>query len=306
MPGTETFFSTTKIWPTDPRDQEKIPLWMKFFCYDYSDNSFVRTSRAAGLGPMLKCIMVPAPKELVNTTDALYNTAVIDDTGKAINMTKADPRDSTLGKAFGAIEDGATGLFFGLVNPFTFMDTFTAIGEMLGFGAKIAMDMSDTKFVGVAKRTFNIKLLFVSKTPADSSAAAEICEIFEAFSLPQARMAPLSKFVCHPPLWKFGVGPGNGPIIDPDWSGQPQLSLLDAVTVNRSGVQDSFGVANERKDIKPLAITANIKFVELEPAMRSSLPQSSTIINRSVAFWTAGGIPASLGPNVTRAFSRLI
>lgn len=306
MPGSELLFSTTKLWPTDPKDQEKIPLWMKFFCYDYSDNSFIRFSSSTGIGPMLKCIMVPAPKELVNTTDALYNTAIVDDKGEklAANATKADPRDSLLGGMLSAAETAASSVIG--FNPLELFDLGTNVAEFVGVGAKIDMDMSDTKFIGVAKRSYNIKLLFVSRTPEDSSMASEICEIFEAFSLPQARIAPFSKFVCHPPLWKFGVGPGNGPNIDPDWSGQPQLSLLDQITVNRSGAQDSFGIANQRGDIKPLVITANMKFVELEPALRSSLPQSSTIVNRSTAFWSGGGATTTITDSAALGISRLL
>jgi hypothetical protein len=87
----------------------------------------------------------------------------------------------------------------------------------------------------------------------------------------------------------FGIGPGQNAQIDRQWSGQPQLSVLDQITVSKSGFQDTYGIADENGEIKPLSQTINMTFVELEPALRSSLVQSSTIVNRSTSFWTFGG-----------------
>jgi|694.fasta_scaffold24473_7 hypothetical protein len=304
MPGTELLFSTTKIFPTDPKDQEKIPLWLKFFCYDYSDNSLIRVSTSSGIGPMLKCIMVPAPKEFINGTDVQYDTAIVNDKGNLINQTAADPTDGLIGMAIDSINGIANTV--GVPSPLELPDIASTVTEALGIGAKIDMDMSDTKFKGVAKRIFNIKLIFIARNASDAELASEICEIFEAFALPQARLTPFSKFVCHPPLWRFGIGPGNGPNIDPAWSGQPQLSLLEKITVNRAGLKDSYGVADTAGKLKPIALTANMTFVELEPAMRSSLPQSSTIVNRSTAFWTGGGATTTIGNAVATGISRMV
>lgn len=307
MPGTEALFSTTKIFPTDPKDQQNIPLWLKFFCYDYSDSSFLRASVGMGIGPMLKCIMVPAPKEFIGVTDCLYDAAILNDKGEKIpaNQTKADPNSSGLvSLVTGAVD--LVGGAVGIPNASELLDIATTTAESMGIGAKLDMDMSDTKFKGVSKRTYNIKLVFIARTPEDAEMASEICEIFEAFALPQARLTPFSKFVCHPPLWLFGIGPGNGPNIDASWTGQPQLSLLNAIVVNRSGLQDSYGVADTAGKIKPLAYTANIKFVELEPALRASLPQSSTIVNRSTAFWSGGGAIPAIGSAVATGISRMV
>lgn len=280
MPGTEALFSSTKIFPTSPEDQKKIPLWLKFFCYDYTDNSLLRTSASLGIGPMLKCIMLPAPKEFVTKTDNIYDTGII-----PVNVTQADPQSysNDSGKVMAnyaaAIADKTE-----LV-----LSAPTWAAENLGIGAKIDMDMSDTKFRGTNKRIYGFKIILAARSTEDSNAASEICEIFESFSLPQARSGLFSRFVCHPPLWLFGIGPGQNANIDRQWSGQPQLSVLDQITVSKSGFQDSYGIADEYGEIKPLAQTINMTFVELEPALRSSFIQSSTIVNRSTSFWTFGG-----------------
>jgi len=286
MAGVEALLSSLKIFPASPKDQEKIPLWLKFFCYDYTDSALLRAAvGGVGIGPMLSCIMVPAPKEFINMTDALYDTAIFDDQGKSINITGGVSRDKSLTQT---LEEELT-KGFGDKNPFQIVDLPTTVAETIGFGAKIDMDMSDTKFKGMSKRIYKIKLVFVARTAQDATIAGNICESFEALALPQARIAPLSKFVCHPPLWLFGIGQGNNATRDNSWSGQPQLSLLDQVTINRSALQDSYGIRDAEGNIKPIAYTANLTFVELEPALRSGAPQSTSIINRSTAFLTLGG-----------------
>ena len=56
-------------------------------------------------------------------------------------------------------------------------------------------------------------------------------------------------------------------------------------------------------EVKPLAQTIILSFIELEPAMRSAMPFTNDIINRSVAFYTLGGLAKS-GLNAGQAIGR--
>ena len=103
-------------------------------------------------------------------------------------------------------------------------------------------------------------------------------------------LGSISKTVRHPPLWFFGIGPGSNPNIDSDWCGQPQFALLNAVTVNKSGFKNSYAIS-EGSNLKPLAQSISLSFVELEPAMAAAY--STTIINRSTSWYGLGGVGAN-------------
>lgn len=283
MPIVESLFSETLIFPVAQKDQSKIPLWLKFFCYEYSDNSLIRTGASLGVGPMLKCIMLPAPKEFVTKTDNVYDTGLVKD--DKTTMTRADPQTA---ENIGGIP-GAAGAAVAAASTEFFLNFPTWVAEQFDLGVKIDMDMSDSKFRGTNKRVYNFKMILAARSVEDSNLASKICDTFEAFSLPSARIALFSKHVAHPPLWKFGIGPGNNANIDRSWSGQPQLCVLDQITVSKTGFQDNYGISDENGQIKPLSQTINMTFVELEPALRTSFWGSNDILNRSTSFYTLGG-----------------
>lgn len=289
MAALDLAFSETLIWPTSQKDQDNIPLWLKFFCYEYSDSSLLRAATSLGVGPMLKCIMLPAPKEFVTKTDNIYDSAPQAADKDPTLLTEADPQTGVFG---GAAEVAAN-----WTEKYTNAPNWLA-EEYLGVGAKIKMDMTDSKYRGTNKRIYNFKIVLAARSVEDSNMASKICDTFESLSLAQGRIALFSKFVSHPPLWKFGIGPGGNANIDRQWSGQPQLSFLDQITVSKTGFQDSYGISDENGEIKPLNQTINMTFVELEPALRSSFPGSSDIVNRSVSFWTLGGSAVSLGNSI--------
>jgi hypothetical protein len=270
----------TQIFPASPELRGQIPLWLKFYCYEYSNNSLYRAVTSVIGAPMIRCIQVPAPREFATITDVEYNTKLgIDDT-----RTEADPMDGLMGP---------------ISDLFRLDDAFL---NLFGLGINIDMDMSDTKFVGVNKRVFTFKLVLPARTEEDAQAASDIAVAFEALSFPTARLDSISKQVDHPPMWSFGMGPIDDLQNDRAWSGQPQLSLLDKVTVNKSAFQDSYAISNGGK-LKPLAQSINLSFIELEPAMRSSAPFTNDIINRSTAFYTLGGLAKS-GLNAGQAIGR--
>ena len=153
-------------------------------------------------------------------------------------------------------------------------------------------------------RVFTFKLVLPARTEEDAQAASDIADAFEALSLPTARLSSISKKINHPPMWSFGMGAIDDLQNDRAWTGQPQLSLLDKVTVNKSAFQDSYAISNGGK-LKPLAQTIILSFIELEPAMRSSMPFTNDIINRSTAFYTLGGLAKS-GLNAGQAIGRAV
>jgi len=260
----------TQIFPASPELRGQIPLWLKFYCYEYSNNSLLRAVTSVVGAPMLRVIQVPAPREFATITDVEYNTKL----GVTETLTEADPMD-------------------GLMAPLSWFagwpDRFL---NSIGIGVSVDMDMSDTKFIGVNKRVFTFKLVLPARTEEDAQAASDIADAFEALSLPTARLASISKKINHPPMWSFGMGAIDDLQNDRAWTGQPQLSLLDKVTVNKSAFQDSYAISNGGK-LKPLAQTIILSFIELEPAMRSSMPFTNDIINRSTAFYTLGGLAKS-------------
>lgn len=272
----------TQIFPASPDLRGQIPLWLKFYCYEYSNNSLLRAVTSVVGAPMLRCIQVPAPREFATITDVEYNTKL----GVTETLTEADPMD-------------------GLMAPLSWFAGWPdAFLNSIGIGVSVDMDMSDTKFIGVNKRVFTFKLVLPARTEEDAQAASDIADAFEALSLPTARLASISKKINHPPMWSFGMGAIDDLQNDRAWTGQPQLSLLDKVTVNKSAFQDSYAISNGGK-LKPLAQTIILSFIELEPAMRSSMPFTNDIINRSTAFYTLGGLAKS-GLNAGQAIGRAV
>ena len=69
----------------------------------------------------------------------------------------------------------------------------------------------------------------------------------------------------HPPLWYFFA---NGDNIDPIrwyWDGNPLVSVLRSVDVNRSPIGRTPFMT---PDFTPLAVNIKLQFIELEPAMQ--------------------------------------
>lgn len=272
----------THIFPSSPDLRKRIPLWLKFYCYEYSNNSLTRYYKSVFGGTMIRCIQIPAPREFATLTDVEYNTKI----NVAETKTEADPLD-------------------GIVSWATYLSRIDdAFLDMFGLAINTEMDMSDTKFKGVNKRTFQFKIVMPSRTEEDAQAASDICDAFEALALPTARINVVDKLVDHPPMWSFGIGAIDDLQNDRVWSGQPQLSMLDKVTVNKSAFQDSYAISNGDK-LKPLAQSIILNFIELEPAMRSSMPYTSDIINRSTAFYSMGGLITS-GMNAGRTIGRAV
>jgi hypothetical protein len=282
--------ATHLVYPANPEIQRIIPLWMKFYCYEFSANYQARarnvmnateagnanqsTFGSSMIGAsLLGSVFVPAPPELSVFTDAQYNTSIAD-----VNTTTAANPVATLGG----------------FNPLAPIDeAVDRISELLS-GGLIDLDLSDATFQGVNKRVYTFKLMMPAYTTEDATAASDICNFFQAYQLPNVQIALVESLTYptkakHPPMWMFGVGPGNNSFMDTDWLGDTQLSLLDGLTVNKTAFKNNFGISSSGGAIKPLAQSATLSFVEIEPAFRSTGRSTSRnsiprIINRSTAF----------------------
>ena len=266
------------IYPATPKEQDKIPLWLKMTAFEFSQSSVVRSTRDIVGGPLLRNIMVPAPKQFSTKTLLRYDDS-IDDAGT--NLTKADPTafiDSILGGE-GSWWDFAKKVASGA----------DEISETLGFGASKRMDMYDSTFQSASKRAFSTKIIMPAWTSQDADAACYVADTLEAFSLPQVKVETiLTKTVRVPAMWQVGIGSSNSVKFDQLWSGQPQLCVLASVVTNKMGFNDAYGISDSGSTIKPMCVVIDLAFIEIEPAFRSALG-TNAILNRSKAFTTAGG-----------------
>ena len=270
------------IYPATPKEQDKIPLWLKMTAFEFSQSAVVRAGRYAVGGGVLRNIMVPAPKQFSTKTLLRYDDSLDD---KGTNVTHADPT-YYLNKLTSWIPgvDTAVSLAQAAV------DAPDTLSEMLGFGASSHMDMCDATFQSASKRAFSTKIIMPAWTPQDADAACYVSDTLEAFSLPQVKIqSVITRTIRVPPMWQVGIGSSNSVKLDPLWSGQPQLCVLASVVTNKMGFNDAYGISDSGSTIKPMCIVVDLSFLEIEPAFRSARG-TNEIINRSTAFVTAGGI----------------
>jgi hypothetical protein len=295
-------FSSKFVFPIEDEIRSKIPLWMKFYCYEYSNTAIGRASaytRAVGGAniPLMSNekaqILVPAPVNFQTSTN--HNYAQEQTTGLNLfpnmavelidNITdefKKTPIGQGLSEALNAAKD-----------LYDQMERYSSSGG--GFGAELPTDMSDTMYVGSgASRRFEVRMNLPCLTDRDSKAAGQIVRAFEALSLPTARSLfslSTTKFF-HPPLWVFGIGPADSMKFDPDWTGYPQISVLRTVTHKKTAFEtNSLAAIGYQGVLKPVAYTLTLVFEELEPAVRVTNPfgpVSTKITNRSGALLTTG------------------
>lgn len=301
--------TSTIIFPNEQGVVDSIPLWMKFFCYEYSSSAIGRASaytRSQGPGGTIatissnlkQIIAVPAPTNFVSTTSNAYTTensralSGIDQLvafgqsagGKILDMLG-------LGGALGPNTDKAITRAAGALKG------VRTASNILGYNQLIETDYTDQVYkAGGQIRQYDVNLYLPCLTQADSEKAGNIIRAFEALSLPTVISAVSSKltFFFHPPLWVFGVGAIDSYNFDSDWSGTPQLSVLKVVKSKRIAIDTtSLGAISQGNGIfKPMAYTVTLVFQELEPAIRitgaAGGRTSLQISNRSGAIVTTG------------------
>ena len=271
----------TAIYPATQTERNRIPLWMKFYIYPYLSGATTRAAQYMSGMPMIRSIMVPAPKEFSTKTLIRYDDSV-NEKNPSKNLTSAN-----IPALVSFVENWS---YMGIANRFVDLVDNT-MEEAMGLGQSEKMDMYDATFQAASKRAFQTKIIMPAWTADDAIAASKVASIFEAFALPSAKFqSTYSSTMDHPPCWQMGIGSANAVRSDLDWSGQPLLSVLTSVVTSRMGFNEAYGISEAGGSIKPMCIIVNLNFLEIEPALRSAAGSSDTIINRSTAFLSKGGI----------------
>lgn len=292
------------VFPNDPELVDSIPLWMKFYCFEYSNNALSRTAaylrsqniaNVPGLSNLKAQIYVPAPTAYESLTSLQYNrsnttagNALPGILNKVISLAKnsQNPFIKTIVDSIGQIADDAdqTSALLG-----------TLAGGAFGYGQDIPLDLNDLTFVGTGSyRSFDIRLYLPCLSVDDSIKAGKIIRSFEALALPTATSIGgiFATRYYHPPLWTFGIGPVDSMKFDPDWTGYPQLCILQSIKVRKTAVDaNSVSAHYQSSSFKPVAYTISLIFRELEPAIRVvglGEEVGTTITNRSGAIIGTG------------------
>ena len=282
------------VFPSPGRVRDEIPLWMKFYCYEYNSTAVGRVSiksRSHGgfsvpaLTWLKAAIMVPAPTNFEASTNPKYSV------GNPKNF-------SVFPTAYGA---GLMGNIFAKilgVGAEAVNKTFNRFGPGQ-FGYDGVIDKQDTNDLifkgGGPSRQYEIRLYLPCLNYADSVAAGTIARSFEALSLPTSSGFLKEVKMYHPPLWIFGIGSADSIQIDQDWSGSPQISVLTQVKVRKQALEtNALSAHTSNLSFKPVAYSLTLIFREIEPAVRqinSARETGIEITNRS-------GASLSLGVNI--------
>ena len=294
------------VYPIEESVRQAIPLWMKFYCYEYSNTVIGRAGMkkssngdgSAILGLMSKekaqiflpapvnfqtqtlHTYVPGPTDAQNVVPDNYVTTQIKTALDAL-AERLGVDTAKLGEIFIKLQQGIKGVVKGM--------------NVSGFASDVTFDIHDAVYVGNGpSRSYEIRMTLPCFTTADSKAAGAIIRAFEALSLPTALAfgtSYLSKSF-HPPLWIFGIGPGDEYKFDPEWSGQPQVCVLKGVAHKKTAFEtNSLAAVGSGTDLKPVAYSLTLSFQELEPAFRFTSPGAETstqITNRSGILMTTG------------------
>lgn len=295
----------TLIFPNKEDVRASIPLWMKFYCYEYANSAINRVAanvRSNGdlsfptLSNLKTQIIVPSPVRFETDTSINYSSqptsaitslpAVVQSLFSVLKSISPEIEYTadTIGEAVNKIGDAISLAEAGVAS--------------FGYGQNLTLpDINDVVYYPSGPhRSFNVTLVLPCLTLEDSKSASDIAMSFESLALPTMRALgslSTSKFY-HPPLWIFGVGPIDSLRFDTSWSGQPQLSVLAAVKVKRTSLDVPFLTAISKDGlIKPSVYSIGLKFIELEPAFRVTKPGrevGTDITNRSGAIITFGNI----------------
>lgn len=288
--------STFQIYPLNPELRSDVPLWLKFRAFEYlgfggryvaaggsiGNSSGGRDNGNVSFGAaprLLTNIYVPAPKMLTSGVDNKFNESPV--------KTIFDSFEKYLGTMSSmAGFKGTNPVTLGINAVKQFSDLFYSLG---GYFMDITPpDFNDNIYAGTSKRQFKFNLILPCLTNEDSIAALDICRTFEALSLPYT--GPNALYFKHPPMWLFGVGPGVGPFIDYSWITDPQFCSLASVAVNRSAPEGGSYTLVTQYGLRPIVITVELRFVEIEPIYR--LNGTTSLVSRSQAMVSMGsGLP---------------
>lgn len=282
------------VFPTEAVRNE-IPIWMKFYCYEYSNNAVARAltqTRSSGginipgLTNLKATILVPAPPNFEASTNLPYSA-------EPTVATELLPGMFGAGTAIASRLSGTLDTITRKVKNIT--DFFMSASS---FGSELNVKGQDTKdltFNGTGSyRNYDIRLYLPCLTVSDSLAAANVIKTFEALCLPTATstLSLSGTRYFHPPLWIFGVGPADSLQMDPDWGGYPQLSALTQIRTRKQALDTNNLAAHASGGtFKPIAYSVTLLFREIEPAFRltSAARATSTAITNRSGVMVSGG-----------------
>jgi len=277
--------SQTLVFPASPI-RAQIPVYLKFTCTEYGSNSLQRaglvSENSAGVGNVKAYIAVPFPSKFTTQTAMRYK--------QEENPSLLGADTAAITKGLGILQQKAQRKLtdFGIGGRLNAIGAQVAArgGKVVGsLASLLESDFTETILQSGSKRTFQIQLYFPCLNSADSAAASNIIQAFEALSLPSyvggniGGIAGIDLFF-HPPMWFIGAGPLGNLGVDPRWVSQPQASVLTNVAVNRTAIDATSLTALD--SAAPLAYTVSLNFQEIEAAVRP-VGGGFKILNRSAA-----------------------
>lgn len=247
--------STLQFPPKSDPFENDIPVWMTFYVCDYSTFNKNRTRNYVKSQAYGK-IAIPYPKRHDTLNNQRYTA------GGSLNVQAIETGSllGTLGQQITATKE--------LFNSF------------LSGGSVVRFDHFETILEPGARRTHAFNIDLISKTPKQAQAASDIAMTFQANCFPIAGTQSLLT-MNHPPLWYFETAvPGFGNGTSMYWDGDPLVSVLQTVDINRAPVLNTGFIT---RDFLPVAINIKLTFLELEPAMQPG-DGGSRIISRAERF----------------------
>ena len=241
--------------PNNSTFHRDIPVWMKFYCADYSTFARNRT-RASITSSAYVTLTIPYPQQHNTLNSQSYQA------GGSLNVR--------------AIEKGILGNLIGeqIAATAELANSFFSGGGVLRF------DHFESILSPGARRTHTFNINLISKNEEESFQANKIALCFQTNVFPVALDNYLT--MRHPPLWYFksivtDIRADPGLETQTAWDGQPLACVLRSVDINRSPILNTPFIGS---DFKPVALNIKLSFIELEPALQKG-DGSLNIISRS-------------------------
>ena len=238
--------------PINSKFHQDIPVWMQFFCADYSTFAGNRT-RSSILTKAYLGISIPYPQQHNTLNSQNYQA------GGSLNVRAIEKQNigALIGDQIAATAELASSFFSG--------------------GGVLRFDHFESILSPGARRTHTFNINLISKNEDESDSANAIALAFQTNVFPIATNNYLT--MRHPPLWWFrsmvtGIADWD---IQTAWDGQPLPCVLRTVDINRSPILNTPFVGS---NFKPVALNIKLSFIELEPALQRG-DGSFNIVSRS-------------------------
>jgi hypothetical protein len=242
-------------FPNDTMADE-IPVFMAFYWNRYSRYNSDRTYNAVkgGQNGASNAIVVPYPKRFNVSNDVPYTNAGTLSTGSAMQNLKMQYDNLTF-------------------------EANMAISYFLKGGSSFTFDNMETVLAPGARRKYDVGIELIAKTTNQAVQIKTITDTFQqnAFSSWDGGNRLIWE---HPPLWVMQTVNNSSAGGDVSgWSPSSLPSVLIHVDINRNPILDTpVNLSNNH----PLAVTMNLSFVELEPAVNNKI--AGTLTNRATTF----------------------